>query len=232
MNQQPSQLVRFEEDDNDVVMEVTYQQESEFMSEDGSDDYQQEIMSMQDAEFEDAMSKNNNATSSDTETIVEVPPEIRKLYEDGIETQKKQTEELASSREEIRALKASVAKFEQMLAKQPILLKNPEYRIRSEIVKPRVSTDPPSRSKSQQKHHDDGKQSSRGKEFSVEQNVSEGIHHIRAKLNSTTTVYQPAVRPEGGNVSEQVLADLGYLQSEDLEIQFNFKRSSSSEEEN
>ena len=231
IEEQPTQTVHFQEDDNDVVMEVTDQQESEFMSEENdSDDYQQQVLSMQDAEFEDAMSENNNAVSSEIETVVEVPLEIRKLYEDGIQTQKKQAEELANSREEIKALKDSVARFEQMFSKQPIYLKNPEYRIRSEVVKPKRSNETPDHSKARRPKQPEHRRQSRGKDVNVEHYVNEGLSQIRS--NSATTVYQPAVMPESNIMTDQMMAELGFMQMEDPEIHFNFKRSSSSEEEN
>ena len=132
--EQEIQTACFTEEDNEVVMEVTCNQDSKFLSEFNDDeedeDYQQEVMRMEESEFEEACEQvveNNNAISDESETVVEVPMAIRQMYEEGLQNQKRQSAELEQSQKEISQLRASIAKFEEMFAGDKILLRNPEF---------------------------------------------------------------------------------------------------------
>ena len=135
-----TEVAQFLEEENEVVMEVTCQQDAEFLSEDSEDEeYQEEVMEMEDREFEDAMAEteNNNASSDSAgnlaeETITEVPLAFRQLFKEGRENQKRQSAELADSRSEINTLKALIAKVEELLTGNKIFLYNPEFNMRPE----------------------------------------------------------------------------------------------------
>ena len=201
----------FTEDGNDVVIEVTCNQESEFLSED-SDDYQEDIMNIKEAEFEDALAaaeENTNASAlEDMEMVTEVPLEIRQMYEEGVANQKRQSLELEKSREEINALKALIAKFKEVLTKQNFMMRNQEFeqwqKSKDDAPQPKSSQGKPQKS-------------SKGREC-----VTSVGSHLNGKSNgSLITVYQQAVQP--ASVSE--------TDDPDPEIQFNFKRVSTSDEE-
>ena len=234
-----SSQVQFREEDNEIVMEVTCQQDSEFLSKESEDeesenddDHYQEVMEMEDREFEEALAagENNNTSADSSEeikTLTKVPHKFRQQVEEGLINQKRQSLELESSKNEIRALKALIAKFEEILSGQKIWIRNPEFEV----------VDQQQGSKKQRLQHCGQEQVYNRRVTLTNKGKGHSPTSLRDKL-STATIYQQAIKPmkdreNSGNACLDRLQQGEGCGDDDSnhEIQFNFNRFSTSEEE-